>query len=200
LVIDSGIKICIFTFLPFTADMRILKEETAALLVDIQEKLFPHMSGADMMLASCLRLIEGLKVLSVPIIATQQYTKGLGPTIVPVREKAGSISYIEKISFSCMDEPLVRDQLEALRKESIILFGIEAHVCVLQTCIDLIAEGYQPVVVEDCISSRNTNDKVIAVERMRQEGALITTSESILFELTRIAGTGVFKMISGIIK
>ena len=182
------------------ADMRILKEETAALLIDIQEKLFPHMSDSERMLACCLKLIDGLKVLSLPLLATQQYTKGLGPTIEPVKERAEGISYIEKISFSCLDEPLVRQQLEAYRRESILSFGIEAHVCVLQTCIDLLAEGYQPVVVEDCISSRNKNDKIIAVERMRQEGAYITTSESILFELTRTAGTGMFKMISGIVK
>ena len=107
------------------ADMRILKEETAALLIDIQEKLFPHMSDSERMLACCLKLIDGLNVLSLPLLATQQYTKGLGPTIEPVKERAEGISYIEKISFSCLDEPLVRQQLEAYRRESILIFGID---------------------------------------------------------------------------
>jgi nicotinamidase-related amidase len=104
------------------------------------------------------------------------------------------------MSFSCFDEPIVREHLNSLNRSIIILFGIEAHVCVMQTCIDLIENGYKPVIVEDCVSSRNINDKKISIERMRQEGALVTTYESLLFELTRFAGNEVFKRISGIVK
>jgi nicotinamidase-related amidase len=91
-------------------------------------------------------------------------------------------------------------KIEQLAKKNIILFGIESHVCVLQTCLDLLASGKRPVVVEDCVSSRKANDKLIAIGRMKQEGAIITTMESLLFELTRKAGDVTFKSISGIVK
>lgn len=180
--------------------MRILLNETAAALIDIQEKLFPHMADGQTMLQNSLQLIDGFKVLGVPMLVTQQYTRGLGPTIAPVTEKFADFSFIEKIAFSCCDEAEFMDQLDHLDRRNIILFGIETHVCVLQTCIDLKKQGFQPVVVEDCVTSRRLSDKATAIERMRTEGAIITTMESILFELTRFAGTDVFKSISKIVK
>jgi nicotinamidase-related amidase len=180
--------------------MRILFEDTAAVVVDIQERLLPHIYKWEETLQNCLKLIEGLQVLSVPLVVTQQYTKGLGNTDASIVNKITEFSYIEKISFSCYGEPKFRDRIKSLGKKSIILCGIETHVCILQTCLDLIDEGYQPVVVEDCVSARKPNDKVIAIERMRQEGARITTLESILFELTQCAGTDTFKQISRIVK
>ena len=180
--------------------MRILRNETVAIVVDIQEKLFPHMHEGDLMLRNCLKLIEGLKILSVPLIVTQQYTRGLGPTLQAIVQMFPDFRYIEKISFSCFGEPAFKEEITRLGKTDIILFGIEAHVCVLQTCLDLLEAGKRPVVVEDCISSRKPNDKDIAIARMRQEGAMITTMESLLFELTCAAGNDTFKRISGIVK
>jgi nicotinamidase-related amidase len=180
--------------------MRILREKTAAVIVDIQERLLPHIHEGDIILRNCINLIEGLKVLSIPVLITQQYSKGLGPTVHPIVEMFPKFGYIEKISFSCCDEPSFEREILRLGKTNIILCGIESHVCVLQTCLDLIESGKCAVVVEDCISSRNPGDKRIAVERMRQEGARITTVESLLFELTRIAGNNTFKSISGIVK
>ena len=180
--------------------MRILREETAAVVVDIQEKLLPHIHEGDIMLANCLKLIEGLKILSIPVMVTQQYSRGLGSTVPAIVQMFLSFSHIEKISFSCLGEEAFNKEIAHLGKSNIILIGIEAHVCVLQTCLDLLEAGKCAVVVEDCISSRKQNDKHIAVERMRQEGARITTMESLLFELTRVAGDDTFKRISGIVK
>ncbi len=180
--------------------MRILQKETAATVVDIQEKLLPHMHDGRTMLQNCLKLIEGLHILSVPVIITQQYTKGLGSTDQSIIGKFPEFNYIEKTSFSCFEEPAFREEITILGKPDIIICGIEAHVCVLQTCLDLIDGGFRPVVVADCTSSRNPDDKLIAIERMRQEGARITTMESILFELTRNAGNELFKKISGLVK
>jgi nicotinamidase-related amidase len=151
-------------------------------------------------LQNCLKLIEGLQILSVPILITQQYSRGLGSTVPSVIQKFPEFSYIEKISFSCWDEPVFKEQVTRSGKPYIILFGIESHVCVLQTCLDLLAAGLRPVVVEDSVSSRKPEDKRVAIERMKQEGAIITTMESILFELTRCAGNDIFKKISGIVK
>lgn len=180
--------------------MRILKENTAALIIDIQEKLFPYIHENEQLTRNNAILINGLKELKVPIIVTQQYTRGLGETIEPLSQVLGEFDYIEKVAFSCCDEPLFNSEFERHDKEFIIITGIETHVCVLQTTIDLLEKGFVPVVVEDCVSSRKMNDKVMAIERMRKEGAVITTYESILFELLRYSGTDQFKAISKLVK
>jgi nicotinamidase-related amidase len=180
--------------------MRILVNETAAVIIDVQEKLLPHIFEGENILHNCLKLIEGLKILSVPIIVTQQYSRGLGSTVPSIIQQIPEFRYIEKLSFSCYDEPSFRKQVSDSGRQFIVLCGIESHVCVLQTCLDLLDAGLIPVVAEDCVSSRKPNDKKIAIERMRQEGARITTLESLLFELTRLAGTDTFKSISRIVK
>jgi nicotinamidase-related amidase len=180
--------------------MRILRDESLTVIVDIQEKLLPHIHEGDTILKNCIKLTGGLQALSVPVIITQQYTRGLGPTVPSIVNMFPDFSHIEKISFSCFDETAFKEKIVSLGRANIILCGIESHVCVLQTCIDLLEAGFRTIVVEDCVSSRNLNDKRIAIERMRQEGARITTMESILFELTRRAGNETFKKISGIVK
>lgn len=180
--------------------MRILQKESTAVVIDIQVKLLPHIYDGKMILQNCLKLIEGLQILSLPIIVTQQYTKGLGPTDPAIIQKFPEFNYIEKTAFSCFEEPAFKEEISLIGKQNTILCGIESHVCVLQTCLDLIDGGFKPVIVEDCVSSRNPDDKIIAIERMRQEGARITTMESILFELTRYAGNEIFKSISRLVK
>ena len=180
--------------------MRIIADETIAVVIDIQERLLPHIHEGDRILKNCVKLIEGMKIIGIPLIVTQQYTKGLGPTVQPVSALFPDFKPVEKISFSCCDEPSFMEEAVRTGGKNFIICGIEAHVCVLQTCLDLLAAGMVPVVVEDCVSSRKEDDKRIAVDRLRQEGAVITTLESILFELTRAAGTPVFKTISGLVK
>lgn len=180
--------------------MRVKVEESVGLIIDIQEKLFPHISEHDQLARNAEILISGLKILEVPIIVTEQYVKGLGPTISPLALLLNDNQSIEKMSFSCCDEQLFINRIEKLDKKVIIIAGIEAHVCVLQTVIDLLEKGYTVVVIEDCISSRSLNNKNIAIERMRQEGAIISSYESILFELTKVSGTDKFKAISKLVK
>ncbi len=180
--------------------MRIELNQSAGLVIDIQEKLFPHMAQNEELLRRTSILLEGLRVLNIPLIVTEQYPKGLGPTIQPLTGLLKDEQVHEKISFSCCGDPAVMDQIQALDRDILIICGIEAHVCVLQTVVDLLEQGYRPVVVEDCISSRNPADLRVAVERMRSEGAIISTSESILFELARVAGTEQFKAISRLVK
>lgn len=180
--------------------MRINKEQACGLIIDIQERLFPHIYKHDFIGDNTAKLIRGLKVLGLPVILTQQYTIGLGETVSVIRDSLPELAPIEKNCFSCCDEPMFKDSLKRVDKKFVIIAGIEAHVCVLQTVLDLLTDGYIPVVVENCISSRKNRDKKIAVDRMRQEGAIITTYESILFELTRFAGTHQFKEISRLVK
>jgi nicotinamidase-related amidase len=180
--------------------MRILKDETAALIIDFQERIFPVIHENEKLARNVPVLIEGLKILGVPVLVTEQYVKGLGPTIAAVAQKIEGIERIEKASFSCCDEPRVMLELAASGCEYVIVAGIESHVCVLQTVIDLKSNGYIPVVVEDCISSRKIGDKMMALERMRHEGVIITTYEAVLFELLRFSGTDEFKAISKLVK
>jgi hypothetical protein len=180
--------------------MRILKERTAALIIDFQGKLFPFIHENEMLLKNVPILIQGLKVLGIPLFVTEQYVKGLGSTVEPIAIHLENIKRIEKAAFSCCDEPRLMEGIAVSARENIIIAGIESHVCVLQTVVDLIRNGYHPVVVEDCISSRKENDKKMALERMKKEGAIITTYESILFELLRYSGTEQFKAISKLVK
>lgn len=180
--------------------MRIEKDETAGLLIDVQERLIPHIYQYEKLTSQTVRLIEGLKILDIPLIMTQQYTKGLGNTISEITEKTGDTEPIEKNSFSCCDTPEFMTHLASMAKDFIIIAGIEAHVCVMQTAIDAIENGYKTVIIEDCVSSRNVNDKQVAIERMRQEGAIISTVESVLFEMCRHAGNDTFKAISKLVK
>lgn len=180
--------------------MRLLAENTMALIVDFQEKLMPVMADQEALEKRTDILIRGLKTLDIPMLLTQQYTRGIGMTIPSVREAVGTDEYFDKITFSCFEDAAVHDKIEELGRGNVIVFGIEAHICVLQTCIDLKAAGYTPVLVTDCISSRNPADKDIALLRAQAEGILLTTSEAVLFELTRKAGSPVFKEISRLIK
>lgn len=176
--------------------MRIEREHTAAIVVDYQEKLVPVMHEKDKLLHNSSILLEGLKILEVPMVITQQYTKGLGMTVGQITEAAGTIEYIDKISFTAFD--CVKETISS--KKYVIVCGIEAHICVLQTVIDLKAAGFVPVLVADCISSRKESDKQVAIERARQEGAIVTTYESLLFELLKVAGTETSKKIQKLIR
>ena len=180
--------------------MRILRDRTAGLVIDIQEKLFPFISGNETLSLNAGILIKGLQVLQIPILVTEQYTRGLGPTIQPIQQLFSGETPVEKLAFSCCDDPSFMDRLAALNKKFIVITGIESHVCVLQTTIDLLERDFIPVVVEDCVSSRRLNDKQMAVARMRRMGAVITTYESVLFELLRYSGTEEFKAISKLVK
>lgn len=176
--------------------MRIKKEESIALVVDYQERLMPVIHEKEKVVNNTSILLSGLRELEVPLVVTQQYTAGLGGTIKEITEAIGSDAYVEKISFSSYE-----DTKEALAgKKYVIVCGVEAHICVLQTVIDLKQAGYIPVLVADCVSSREQYNKEIALIRAKEEGAVITSYESILFELLQRAGTPASKKIQRLVK
>lgn len=180
--------------------MRIKKENTVGLVIDIQERLFPVMFHKEELLKNCRILIQGLKILEVPLLVTRQYSKGLGETIDEVRSLLTGSEPIEKNEFSCYDNPVFTGKLKISGADNIVICGIEAHVCVLQTAVDLKEAGWNPIVVMDCVSSRSEESITLAMERFRQEGILMASVESILFELTRRAGTEEFKCVSRLVK
>ena len=180
--------------------MRLLAEDSLCLVIDVQERLIPAVSRGDVVAARILRLIYGLKILGVGFLISEQYPQGLGPTLPAVLERLPEILPWPKLSFSCCEEPHLLEALLASGRKNILVCGVEAHVCVQQTVTDLAALGFQPVVVADAVSSRDEADVRQSIDRMRREGAIVTGSESLLFELTRVAGTDKFKAISRLVK
>ncbi len=181
--------------------MRINANDAAVLVVDYQEKLLPAMSGLDNLMDNSKKLLKGLKELEIPMVVTEQYTKGLGKTVPEITECMGdSYKPYEKLTFSGLSTEEINSAVKALGRKNIIVCGVEAHVCVLQSVIDLKAMGYNVILVEDCIASRKTSDKETTIKRAMGEGALITSAEAVLFELTYAAGTPHFKAISKIVK
>ena len=169
-------------------------------MIDIQERLFPVMWENEVLLKNCKILIKGLQELKLPLIATQQYTKGLGETHLEIKSVIPNFTFIEKRDFSCCDEPAFSEKVKELNVKNIIICGIESHVCVLQTAVDLKEAGLNPIVVMDCVSSRTKENIELAKERFRHEGILMTSYESILFELTRSSGAVEFRAISRLVK
>jgi nicotinamidase-related amidase len=194
-----------------------LKRENSILaVVDYQERLMPVIHAREAVLEAAARLIRGCRILGVPILVTQQYTKGLGETVPPVvralteplnaDSAAGAepvdagFDPIEKTSFSTWGEPVFARRLEETQKKQVILCGVETHVCILQTALDLLREGYGVFLTLDAISSRKPEDREPALRRMAAAGAAETTVESVLFELMRDARTNGFKQISNLVK
>lgn len=178
--------------------MRISTENTACIVVDYQERILPSIANKEELIETSVKLLKGLKILDVPMCITGQYTKGLGLNIKEIHEAAGTEDYYDKMVFSCAQVEGVQQAIQG--KKNIVICGIEAHVCVMQTVLDLLEMGYQPIVIEDCISSRKLNDKKYALKRMRDAGAIITTYEALLFELLQKAGSDTFKQISNLVK
>lgn len=187
--------------------MRILSNKAQGLIIDIQERLVPAMHEAQAMLDRTRILIQGLKLLEIPLTVTEQYPKGLGATIPAIRELLESPEfpqvYWPKTSFSCFGDRDIRVALAThaeADRDCILIAGMESHVCVLQTAIDLRQAGFNPVIIADCVASRSSLEKAVALDRFRSEGILVSTAESILFELCRAAGTETFKAISRLVK
>lgn len=181
--------------------MRILKDESLFLAIDFQERLIPAMNESEELVENTKKLFSGIKAHEIPMVFSQQYTKGLGMTIPELTEIVGEeFKYYDKVAFSCVEDETIYSEIKKYNKKTIIVAGIESHICVLQTVIDLIDEGYNVVVVSDCVRSRKDNDMKMALKRAEYEGAILSTYESVLFELTREAGSDLFKTISKIIK
>jgi len=158
-------------------------DNTVLLVVDIQTRLLPSIHNHEKLAQKTTACITGCKLLGIPIIVLQQYTKGLGETIPALQAALGDFKPIEKITFSAYQTKEFADNLKHHDKKNVIITGIEAHICVQMTALELLTAGYNVYVAADCIGSRKETDQQYAEHRMRQAGAVITTLESILFEL-----------------
>ena len=180
--------------------LKIERDDAIFVAIDFQERLLPVMHDCETLEAKAAKLVKGMRTLNIPIIVTQQYTKGLGQTVPSIAEALGEFTPIEKTSFSCLGEEAFVDAIEASDKGTVILAGVEAHICVEQTAIDLLRDGYEVAIVADCIQSRDPQNKEITLQRLAQAGAIVTSYESVLHELLGGSKASEFKAISAIVK
>lgn len=170
------------------------------LIIDIQEKLFNVVSSRDQLLKNVSVLIRGFQTLNIPAFITEQYPKGLGPTIPNIRNQCKNAEVFEKLSFSCCTVEKLLQSFRNRKIKQIVLCGIETHICVWQTAMDLKALNFSVTVVSDAVSSRSQINRHTALERMRQHDIEVSTVETVLFELLEKAGTEAFKTISALVK
>lgn len=176
------------------------RERSALLVVDIQEKLLPVIYESERVVDNAIKLINGFKILHSPIYFTEQYPKGLGSTELRIKSALEERNAIHKMSFSCFGAGNLFEELKSKNVQQVIVCGIESHVCVMQTTLDLLANDFQVQIAADAVSSRRKFDYDIALERMRSNGAEISLTESILFEMLNVCGTDEFKAISKLVK
>lgn len=178
----------------------LVRRHTALLIVDVQQKINAVMLHRERVLDNIIKLIRAGQILDIPIFITEQYPKGLGPTEPKILDALQGRHPIQKMTFSCCGAGDVLDQLQQRKIQQVIVSGIESHVCVLQTALDLLSHKLQVHVPGDAVSSRKQIDYETALERMSKAGVVITTVEACLFELLEEAGTPEFKQVSKLIK
>ncbi|MCK5594824.1 hydrolase [bacterium] len=175
-------------------------QDSVLVVVDIQERIIPKIFDYRTVVSNAVALIKSAEILNIPIIVTEQYPKGLGSTISEIKDLIMPWQPIEKICFSCFGNSDFSKKLNELKKDNIILCGIESHVCITQTALDGLKSGYSIFFVKDAISSRTENNRETGFERMAQAGAIPVSTEMAMFELLKEAGTAKFKQMVSLIR
>lgn len=176
----------------------LIAAESALLVIDVQEKLIPKIVGAAALIRNIAFLIDGARLLDVPVTATEQYPKGLGPTVPELARRLPPPP--TKTDFSCCAIPAVVEEFRTTHKSRIVLAGIESHVCVLNTALDLLGFGFRVYLPVDAIGNRLPLDHDIALRRLENAGCVLTTAETVLFEWTKGATHPRFKQISALVQ
>jgi nicotinamidase-related amidase len=171
------------------------RNRSVLVLIDFQEKLFPHVYEHLQVLARVDLLLFAAKLMKIPMLLTEQYPKGLGSTIEEIRKELPASQPLVKMNFSCFTEPGFKERLASFHRDQILLTGIETHICVAQTALDLAGKGENVFVIADATSSRRPLDAQTSLKRMEQGGVTVTTTEAVVFEWLRCAGTEEFKAI-----
>ena len=176
-------------------------ESTALVVIDVQEKLVPAMQDAEVLVAQICRLLRGAAVLDLPVLATEHVPEKLGPTVPAVAEAwPGDCAPMRKQTFSCCADAAFMEQLAGLGRRTVLLCGIESHVCVALTAMDLLAAGYEVQVVSDAVSSRLASNSELGLRRIERAGGIRTGVEMALFELQREAAGGRFRSLLRVLR
>jgi len=175
-------------------------DNTVLIIVDVQGKLAQLMHKKEVLFDNLQKIIKGARVLEIPIIHVEQYPEGLGPTIPEVAGLLTDVDTISKLSFSCWGNEQFRARLAGTGRKQVLIAGIETHICVYQTSMSLLSEGYEVHVIADAVSSRTLENKKTALDKIRAAGASLTTTEMAIFELLKVAGGPKFKELVNIVK
>ena len=177
------------------------RNQAVLLVIDVQEKLCRAMDEKvlERLTGNVCVLQETARELGIPVIATEQYVKGLGETLPAIREKLPDPA-LEKMSFSCGGDGNFLDRLRSLKRSQVIVTGMEAHVCVLQTVLELLDAGYHVHLVRDAVMSRRKENWIVGLDGAKAAGAVITSTETAMFQLLRVAGTEEFKRLSKLVR
>lgn len=174
--------------------------KSCLLVVDVQPRLLKAMDAPRQVVAGCSLMMKAAEVLDVPVIVSEQYPEGLGPTVEPLAELAPADGFFPKLDFSCARNTAIRGKIDVVGRPQIVIAGIEAHVCVLQTAVDLQREGFACFVAADATSSRMAANHAAAMARMRGAGVEVVTSEMVVFEWLGRAGTPQFKELNKLLR
>jgi nicotinamidase-related amidase len=178
---------------------RLDRKGAQVLVVDLQEKLVPAMWNVEPVVKQARAMILAARELGLPVLCTEQYPKGLGPTIPAIREILPTPP-LAKMTFSCGSDEAVGRALAESGRRQVIVVGVETHVCVYQTCRGLLADGYEVHLCADAVTSRREEHRSVALEALRQGGVLVTSVETSIFDLLHVAGTPEFKKVSAYVK
>jgi len=176
------------------------QEDSVLMIIDMQGNLYESMQDKEFLLENVRKLVRGMQVFGIPVIVTEQIPEKLGPTIEPVASLLPDARRLPKSDFSCCGDEKIMKALKAAERQQVLLCGIETHVCVYQTAVDLLGFGYDVHLVADAVSSRTVLNREIGIEKMRDEGARLASTEMVLFELIRSADDPKFKDIFRIVK
>jgi nicotinamidase-related amidase len=163
------------------------------LLVDLQARLAPHVADGDEVVRQCQNLLDGARILGVPVLASEHYPEGLGPTVPSLRQHLADGEVLRKDHFSCIAEPALRPRLLGDHRRTLVVAGMEAHVCVMQSALEAAAQGLRVLLVADAVGSRRAADREFALRRMAGAGISLVSREMILFEWCRQGGTATFR-------
>jgi nicotinamidase-related amidase len=180
--------------------MLMKSDRSLLLMVDVQERLLPHIHHGPAVVAACERLLRGAAIFGVPVLACEQYPQGLGPTVATLSALLPPEATYSKLAFSAAADPALRARLDARADDAVVLCGTEAHVCVLQTALDLRAGGREVFVVAEAIGSRAAASVDLALPRLRQAGVQVVNVEMVLFEWAGAAGTEAFRAMSRLVR
>jgi len=176
------------------------RKNTALVIVDLQEKFIPVIQNADEIVQNTLRCTLTFQMFSMPVLVTEQYPQGLGSTVAVIRNQFPVLDVQEKVEFSCLQNGDFRKKISEVKPQNVVLCGVESHVCIEQTALDLLAAGYAVYVVVDAVGARRSIDHATAIEKMKLLGIIPVTTEMVLFELAEKAGTQSFKNIQRMVK
>jgi nicotinamidase-related amidase len=180
--------------------MLIERDKSCLLVVDVQEKLVPAMADPAGVIRNAGILMQAAARLGIPLAVSEQYPQGLGTTVPELRALAPDAARVAKLSFSCAGDPALQQRIKETQRSLIVIAGLEAHVCVLQSALGFRQAGYGIVVVADAISSRTPANRDAALQRLRENGVEVATTEMVVFEWLGLAGTPEFKELSRLIK